>query len=91
VGSTMVLDSVVDIRYCTCFPYSRLIATTRTDLDSMLLSICPKDFWGSAPRKNAGSRLSFRVGYIVSSLIVPSYISVTLVATIVVVIAKGPS
>jgi hypothetical protein len=43
----MVLDSV-DIEGTHLLPVALSIATTQTDLDSMLLSICPKDFWGSA-------------------------------------------
>jgi hypothetical protein len=62
----MVLDSGVDIEGTALASRStRLIATTQTDLDS-LLSICPKDFWGSAHRydtRKSRITISFRVGY----------------------------
>jgi hypothetical protein len=62
----MVLDSGVDIEGTALASRTRLIATTQTDLDSMLLSICPKDFWDQhidMTLENRGITISFRVGY----------------------------
>jgi hypothetical protein len=56
VGSTMVLNSVVDIEGLHLLPVAlSMIATTRTDLDSMLFQFV-KRFLGSAHRYDTRNR-----------------------------------
>jgi hypothetical protein len=66
-------------RHCTCFNTLDWLRQLRTDLDSMLLSICPKDFGDQhidMTLENRGINFDQSRLPIVSSLIVPSYISV---------------